>query len=283
LAASGPLSYTPEDPPSRDYYFQYSWILPEIFAPATNKRCHFYFGSRVKDYADELFSFWQTARGGGAARVTCHFGKVNAPEVTAPLAVYSVRDLLGRACFLFMQHGSYQLVGAEEQPLLGSGEVVLYRGVQKSDVFRLLRVDGGSLDREQRHVWRKYVRIQEHMLSDSLLSFNTIHDRAKRCETSHILDGTWISDSIAEANGLDIGGDGFAAELWRTAHQSFALVRWVAENKFGPHFVKCKTPIGNIRITTFFAGEHEVRVIDPDRVEILDRQGCRVKRCGPSE
>lgn len=28
LAASGPLSYTPEFPPPSDYYFQYSWILP---------------------------------------------------------------------------------------------------------------------------------------------------------------------------------------------------------------------------------------------------------------
>ena len=35
-----------------------------------------------------------------------------------------------------MQHGSYQLVRADEQPLLRSGEVVLYRGVQKSGIFR---------------------------------------------------------------------------------------------------------------------------------------------------
>ena len=110
LAASGPLAYTPEDPPSRDYYFQYSWILPGILDPATNKRHHFYFGAYAKDQADELFSFWQTAREGGVARVACHFGKADAPEVTAPLAVYSMRDLLGRACFLLMQHGSYQSV-----------------------------------------------------------------------------------------------------------------------------------------------------------------------------
>lgn len=216
-------------------------------------------------------------------RVACHFGRVDTQEITSPVAVYFVRDRLDRSYFLLMQHGSYQLVRADEQPLLRSGEVVLYRGVQKSDVFRFLRVGHGSLDLEQRHVWQKYVRTQGRMLSDSVLSFNSIHDRAKRCETSHILDGTWVGDDIAEANGLDIADDGFAAELWRTAHQSFALVPWVAENKFGPHFVKCKTPIGNIRITTFFAGEHEVRIIDPDRVEFLEPQGCRVKRRGPSE
>jgi hypothetical protein len=36
LAADGPLAYTPEEPPDRDYYFQYSWIIPGIFADATN-------------------------------------------------------------------------------------------------------------------------------------------------------------------------------------------------------------------------------------------------------
>ena len=44
--------------------------------------------------------------------------------------------------------------------------------------------------------------------------------------------------------------------------------------KFGPHFVTAKTPIDNIRLTTFFAGEHEVRIIDPDLVEFVDAQGC---------
>lgn len=32
----------------------------------------------------------------------------------------------------------------------------------------------------------------------------------------------------------------------------------------------------NIRITTFFASEHEVRVLDPSRVELLAAIGCEV-------
>ena len=55
-----------------------------------------------------------------------------------------------------------------------------------------------------------------------------------------------------------------------------AVYRWVSENKFGPHRVVCRTPLTNIRITTFFAGEHEVRVLDPSRVELLDAIGCEV-------
>ncbi len=62
---------------------------------------------------------------------------------------------------------------------------------------------------------------------------------------------------------------------WRAAHQSFSLAQWVGERKFGPHRVVCSTPMGNIRITSFFAGEHEVRIIDPGRVEIIERIGCR--------
>jgi hypothetical protein len=40
--------------------------------------------------------------------------------------------------------------------------------------------------------------------------------------------------------------------------------------------VICKTPLGNIRMTSFFAGEHEARIIDPSRVDILEARGCRV-------
>jgi hypothetical protein len=40
--------------------------------------------------------------------------------------------------------------------------------------------------------------------------------------------------------------------------------------------VLCRTPLSNIRITTFFAGEHEVRVIDPARVELVAAIGCKM-------
>ena len=281
LAASGPLSYTPEDPPPSDYHFQYGWILPGIFCPSERQRRHFYFGASVKDHAAELFSFWRAATEGEAVQVACHLGTVrDSAGVTAPVAVYLARDFRDRANYLLMQHGSYQFVAADEQPLLPSGEIVLYRGVQESEVFRFLRV--GRLDPETRPVWQSYMRTQAQMLSDSVLSFTSIHDRVKRCETSHILDQSWISDDIAEANGLDIAGDGLAGELWRATHQGFTLARWVAEAKFGPRFVKCKTPISNVRFTTFFCGEQEVRIIDPDLVEFLESEGCRVERHGPS-
>ena len=232
-----------------------------------------------KEDARELFAFWRMARDGPASPIACHLGGVTADaRMTAPVAVYVVCDALGRAAYLFMQHGSYQLVPVDDQPLLGSGAVILYRGVQRSRAFRFLRVIHGNLGASGRRVWRSYVRTQLRMLSDSELSFNTIHDRAARSETTHIRDRSWLSDDIAKTEGLDLAGDGLAATLWSAVHQSFALARWVAERKFGPHFVAGRTPIGNIRLTTFFAGEHEVRIIDPDLVEFFEAHGCQVER-----
>jgi hypothetical protein len=59
LAATGPLSYTPEDPPDRDYYFQYGWIIPGMLADGTNKRRHYFFGASRKDDVSHLFFFWR--------------------------------------------------------------------------------------------------------------------------------------------------------------------------------------------------------------------------------
>ncbi|HEU4583848.1 MAG TPA: hypothetical protein VFS67_36575, partial [Polyangiaceae bacterium] len=94
--------------------------------------------------------------------------------------------------------------------------------------------------------------------------------------SAHLRDRSCMTDDLARARVLDIAGAGFAAALWSTIHQSFALERWVAQNKVGSCYVVCKTPLENVRITTFFAGEHEVRIIDPRRVELVETHGCRV-------
>jgi len=67
LAAEGPLAYSPAAPPAKDYFFQYSWIVPGIFGPNTNLREHRYFGSYFKGSAKFLFDFRASARKGGGA------------------------------------------------------------------------------------------------------------------------------------------------------------------------------------------------------------------------
>ena len=147
-------------------------------------------------------------------------------------------------------------------------------------IDRSLRARTGTPEGGDRSIWRRYVQVQAGLLSDSVRSFNSIHDRAKRCETGHIRDGTWMSDVVARRHGLEIDADGFAGDLWEASHQSFSLARHVAEYKFGPHYVVCKTPLDNIRLTTFFARENEVRVISPQRLSLVEAHGCRVEYRG---
>lgn len=279
LAADGPLSYSPEHPPERDYWFQYGWVLPGVLSQTVNPRRHYYFGAYRRDDAREVFAFWNAVRGGRATRIEHRFGVANPTSgaLEAPMAVYAISNRRGRREYCLIQHGSYQSVPAEEQPHLESGELLVHRGVQRAATFRFPRF-GRRRSGSEQNVWTAFVTLQARMLSDSLLSFNTIHDRAKRCETGHIRDGTWVSDELALAEGLDIGEDGAAEALWHATHQSFTLCRSLAEYKFGPSYVTCKTSIDNVRITTFFAREHEVRILDPDRLQVLEARRCTVDR-----
>lgn len=57
----------------------------------------------------------------------------------------------------------------------------------------------------------------------------------------------------------------------------YAIEEWCASSKFGPNYVKFRTPLTNIRITTFVAGETEVKVIDPNKLEVVEGIGCKVR------
>ena len=95
LSAEGPLAYSPTDPPAKDYFFQYTWILPGIFNPHVNLREHRYFGCPLKDSARFLFDFWANARRGDglALQRYCQFGFFSDNELRTPMAAYHhVRD-----------------------------------------------------------------------------------------------------------------------------------------------------------------------------------------------
>src|SRR5690348_11909408 len=88
LSSAGPLAYTPEQPPSKGYFFQYGWVFPQIFNPELNLRKHYYLGAQYKDQARFLFRFWDRARGGHVPQRVCELGVVSANELKAPIAVY---------------------------------------------------------------------------------------------------------------------------------------------------------------------------------------------------
>ena len=276
LAAEGPLAYTPEAPPPKNYFFQYGWVMPGVLRLDLLRSRHCYFGSWSRHEADEAFAFWNDARVGSTAQVFLKEGSRLALGVEAPIAVYRHVGRFQRPLHVVIQHGSYQFLKEEEQTELAQGYVTLYRGIQKARTFRWLRFDPSRLDQAQLRTWSLYLTTQERMLSDSVLSFNSIHDRACRCETGHLHDRSQCSDRVAQECGLDIAKDTFAKALWDCHLQSFSLVRWPAQRKFGPNFVAFKTPLTNIRITTFVAGEFEVRIIDPSKLEPAGASGCRL-------
>jgi hypothetical protein len=225
-----------------------------------------------------LFEFWKQARRREIDRVYLSLGSFAANTLCAPVAVYRIKrnPHHDSGQWLFMQHGSYQWISPADQPHVEEGHVLLYRGIQREKTFRYPSVERLRQQSANRLTWNRYLTLQWSMLSDSTLSFNTIHDRTKRCETAFLNDGTWLADRLAAEAGLDIESDRFAHGLWEAATSAFSLERWVAERKFGPHFVVAKTPIANIRLTTFFAGEAEVRLVDPWRIRHVESVGCTV-------
>jgi len=284
LAAQGPLAYSPEEPPTTDYFLQYSWILPGIFDPKVNLREHRYFGYGLKSDACFLFEFWGHVRQGRGAELRKYLqhGVFSEIEVKAPIAAYRLRKgPYSTAGALLMQHGSYQWISDQDQPHIERGEVILYRGISKAKTFRFLSFRPEDLSPENRDIWRKYLSVQAAMLSDSVLSFNTIHDRVNRCETGGLRHATRLGDKLAIDAGLDIESNGFAKQLWYAAQDSYSLDPNMAERKFGPHHVVLKTPLSNLRITTFFAGESEVKVVDPSLVSVAKSVGCKVKSVKP--
>ncbi len=277
LAAEGPLAYAPENPPETDYFFQYGWILPEIFNSDLRDRRHRYFGTPIRDDAEPLFEFWRQARRGLAKRVHLSLGSFWENTLHVPIAVYLTKQFRHDVDqWLFIQHGSYQWISLADQPHV-DGYVLLYRGIEKETTFRYRRFEHDLRNPEDQRSWSFYLELQWQMLSDSVLSFNTIHDRTKRCETGFLNDGTWLADRLAGEAGLEIKSDGFTHMRWTAATSAFSLERRIAQWKFGPHFVVARTPITNIRLTTFFAGEAEVRVVDPLRVEFRETVGCTVE------
>jgi hypothetical protein len=280
LAAQGPLAYSPEEPPARDYFFQYSWILPGIFDPIVNLREHRYFGCPFKSSARFLFDFWGDIRKGNGAALQRYsqLGVCSDIEVKAPIAAYHhVRKLCDSAGSVLIQHGSYQWISDQNQPNIERGHVLLYRGIADNTAFRFLEFRPEELSPASRNIWRKYLGVQAAMLSDSVLSFNTIHDRVNRSETGGLRHATWLGDEVASAAGLEIRSTGFANELWCAAQQSYTLDPVMGTRKFGPRYVVLETPLNNLRITTFFAGESEVKIVDPSRVSVVETVGCQME------
>ena len=273
LAAAGELAYSPKSPPERDYFFQYSWIIPGIFDSGTNRRSHYWFGGPSKESSEVrlLFRFWNRARRGGYDTLYVSNGMAGpSADVTAPLAAYRHMDVRssrsGEERLILIQHGSYYIGDIQCQPLVDRGEAVLYRGIQKTETYLLHRLTTED-------VRARLMNVHAQSLTDSVVSFNAVHCNLVRCETGLFNDRSFILGDLCRAAGLEPDD----LPIKSTLYSGYALEEWCASLKFGPNYVKFRTPLTNIRITTFVANETEVKVIDANKLEVMEAVGCKVR------
>lgn len=262
LASSGPLSYSPESPPERDYYFQYTWVIPEIFHHAVNKREHRYFGYPFKDHYEikDLLDFWNDCRKKTIERIYFSTGSITEETSTSPVAIYRHKTKN-----IFIQHGSYQFIDEKKQTALKNGVIYLYRGIGEDTVYKQYRINSNSL-------YKIIASIHAKSLIDSVTSFNTVHSNVKRSETSALNHDTFVLyDHARELNHQH------EDEIISILNSGYSFDQNYGSRKFGPNHVVFKTPLSNVRITTFFCGEDEVKIIDPNKLEVIQEVGCKVK------
>src|SRR5687767_13898320 len=92
-----------------------------------------------RETAHGVFAFWQKARGGTVERRVYHEGTLTGRRVEAPIAVYRHNGRHGDMTYVFIQHGSYQCVPADEQPELEASYAHLHRSIGGAKLFRFWR------------------------------------------------------------------------------------------------------------------------------------------------
>lgn len=169
LAAEGPLAYSSAEPPAKDSFFQYTWILHEIFDQCVNLREHRYFGSPLNYRARFLFDFWNNVRsGGGAARCndTVNSGSFRSGKSARswrPITT-SASPMTRRASCSFSTEaisGFHRRISHSSRPARWSSiEASVRRAFSGNCVSGLMR-SGLQIAR----VWRKYLALQADMLA----------------------------------------------------------------------------------------------------------------------
>ncbi|MDD5455755.1 MAG: hypothetical protein PHV30_01840 [Candidatus Margulisbacteria bacterium] len=206
--------------------------------------------------------------------VYMNMGILNGEHFKAPLAVYEYRGNL-----VFIQQASFQIVPAQTQPDIGNGIVSIYRGVGNARRVKLLKSQNASAAE------LKKVRLLNNLewfytFFNSKIAFLAMHSYVTRSEVSHI-----NMMRFAVRNGLHYFQLKHTdKEFMEKAYNLFSVLRnsytldkdYNASRKFGPNYLSFRTPASNIALTSFFAGEFEVNVIDNDLLDIIDTHGCEI-------
>jgi hypothetical protein len=93
------------------------------------------------------------------------------------------------------------------------------------------------------------------------------------CGTEHGLATSWLRKLASTSD------PGFASIFGMLPSSPIPFDPVIGERKLGPHHVV----VNNIQITTFFAGESGVKIIDPSRISEVQGFGCKVEFIPPTE
>lgn len=174
----------------------------------------------------------------------------------APIAVYRAnpkKTPYKLPYYILFQLGNYQMLGGEvflkeSESLLPEGKIKVYRGIRGNPHYNHPKLNEASMGD-----YFKYIACS--FLSPSLaLAFNGI---AIRSETNHVAIKRF-NDFFHRAN---------IPSRFPEMEQSHSTIKDIARGKFGPRYISMKTPLDNLRIFSEWAGEGEVRLLDPQRVE----------------
>ena len=116
----------------------------------------------------------------------------------------------------------------------------------------------------------RLMSVHARTLADSVT--NAVHGNVSRTETGWFNDRSFMLGDLGLEAGLEP-----EPPIMSLLYSGYALEEWCAARKFGSNYVKFRTPLTNIRITTFVCNETEVKVIDPNKLVVIEAVGCRVR------
>lgn len=187
-------------------------------------------------------------------------------QFEAPIAIFKYYSKVFRqSYYLLMQHGSYLEIPVDDQPLIEDGFVQIYRGIGAAKEFNVYRMP------EDKHLLEQYSTICSYYLSDSTRSFISAHANTIRCETGHLKSPT---EALHLEQFHGIARSANLRKLQQITAQCYTLDKVIAKNKFGPAYVTFKTPVTNIQICTYFAGESEVKILSLDKLVPIQATQC---------
>ncbi len=273
LAAAGELAYTPHSPPERDYYFQCSWIICRNLQLWCGEcAATLWFGSLWKDGPEVKLISTLEAEPEGARSMRLFLSNGGAESGGCDGAARSLpsprSESLDRR--KYDRHAAWKLSDrctgipslSYDQRRSGS----LSRCPESKSIHRLPKKLTSPDTRS------RLMTVHSRNLEDSVTSFNGAHCNVSRTETGYFKDRSFVLGKLCETAGLEL-----KPSITRLLYSGYSLEEWCASRKFGPNYVKLRTPLTNLRITTFVCNEAEVKVIDPNKLDVLECVGCRVR------